>query len=334
LDDISVFPNIYIKFATLKKPGLIIMETEIITMKKNEYKYVVAEMPFGIHIDVSDELNDHLQQYEPFLTLDKTLDMAFFLNVFPPDGLENFESYGSQIADFNEEGQRMQIYKSNDGEYSILMALDYDEAGCCLLTINKNFSQAWLRTTGSSQMRFYGFNSAMMMMYAFAGSTRHNLLIHSSVIRKNGCGYLFLGKSGTGKSTHSGLWLKYIPDAELLNDDNPVLRFGDDEIPMVYGSPWSGKTPCYRNIKARIGGFVSLNQASFNKIQRLPIVSAYAVLLPAISNMKWERQLNDGINETINSIISKIPIFRLDCLPDEAAANMSYRELTAYIKNE
>jgi len=291
-------------------------------------------MSFEVHLDVSDELNDHLQQYDPFLTVDKTSDVAFLVNVLSTSPSENLKPDIPQIANFDEEGQRMQIYKSDAREYSILMTLDSDEVGCCLLTINNDFSQAWLRTTGSLQMRVYGFNSAMMMMYAFAGATRHNLLIHSSVVRKNGRGYLFLGKSGTGKSTHSSLWLKYIPDTELLNDDNPVLRFGDDCIPMVYGTPWSGKTPCYRNVEARIGGFVSLNQAPFNKIQRLSILPAYAALLPAVSNMKWERRLNDGINQTINSIISNVPIFRLDCLPDETAARMSYGELTSDIKSE
>ena len=238
-------------------------------------------MSFEVHLDVSDELNDHLQQYDPFLTVDKTSDVAFLVNVLSTSPSENLKPDIPQIANFDEEGQRMQIYKSDAGEYSILMTLESDEVGCCLLTISNDFSQAWLRTTGSLQMRVYGFNSAMMMMYAFAGATRHNLLIHSSVVRKNGRGYLFLGKSGTGKSTHSSLWLKYISDTELLNDDNPVLRFGDDCIPMVYGTPWSGKTPCYRNVEARIGGFVSLNQAPFNKIQRLSILPAYAALLPA-----------------------------------------------------
>lgn len=302
-------------------------------IKKNKYRYIVAEMPFEILLDTSDELNDCLQQYEPFSTLDKTLDIAFLLNVLPSDSFENIKPDCSQIADFDEEGQRMQIYKSDAGEYSILMTLDDDRTGGCLLTINNDFSQAWLRTTCSSQMHFYGFNSAVMMMYAFAGATRHHLLIHSSVIKKDGLGYLFLGKSGTGKSTHSGLWLKYIPGTELLNDDNPVICCGEDNIPMVYGSPWSGKTPCYRNVEARIGGFVSLHQAPYNKIQRLPIVPAYAALFPTVSNMKWERRLNDGINETINSIICNVPIYRLDCLPDDAAANMSYRELTADIKH-
>ena len=57
---------------------------------------------------------------------------------------------------------------------------------------------------------------------------------------------MLLGKSGTGKSTHSRLWLKYIPDTKLLNDDNPAVRIMDNNTIMIYGTPWSGKTPCYK----------------------------------------------------------------------------------------
>ena len=59
-------------------------------------------------------------------------------------------------------------------------------------------------------MRSFGLNDALMLIYAFAGSFRQTMLIHASCIRYNGFGYPFIAKSGTGKSTHSSLWLKHI----------------------------------------------------------------------------------------------------------------------------
>lgn len=287
-------------------------------------------MVFELNIDNEDSMTRHLQPYTPFLTDDEGRgEMAFSFSVINDSTAVVDVPEDDMVADFDEEGQRMQLYRNASGAYSILMTLASEPSGRCLLSMNKDFSQATFVSVGSEQMRVYGVNSGMMMMFAFAGASRHTLLIHSSVIRKEGHGYLFLGKSGTGKSTHSSLWLKHIPDTDLLNDDNPALRYGEDGIAMVYGTPWSGKTPCYRNIKARIGGFVSLHQAPFNRIARLPIIQAYAALLPAVSNMKWERQLSDGVNDTINSIIKSVPVFCLDCLPDEAAARMSYEALMA-----
>ena len=128
---------------------------------------------------------------------------------------------------------------------------------------------------------------------------------------------MFLGTSGIGKSTHARLWLKYIPDTELVNDDNPVVRDG-----VVYGSPWSGKTPCYRNVKYPVGGLVMLSQAPYNKIQPLKGIAAYVALVPSISGMRWNKRIADGLHATENAIASNIPMWHLDCLPDEEAARV------------
>jgi serine kinase of HPr protein (carbohydrate metabolism regulator) len=55
------------------------------------------------------------------------------------------------------------------------------------------------------------------------------LKLHASVIEKEGRALLFLGKSGTGKSTHSRLWQQYVPGCSLLNDDEPVVRVNDEQ---------------------------------------------------------------------------------------------------------
>jgi hypothetical protein len=66
------------------------------------------------------------------------------------------------------------------------------------------------------------------------------LLLHASVLEYKGNGYAFLGRSGTGKSTHTGLWLQYIKDTEILNGDKPILGVTEQEI-VAYGTPWMGK---------------------------------------------------------------------------------------------
>ena len=73
----------------------------------------------------------------------------------------------------------------------------------------------------------------------------HSIAIHSSVIVHSGRAVLFLGESGTGKSTHTRLWREHIPGAQLLNDDSPIVRVVEG-VPTVFGSPWSGKTPATR----------------------------------------------------------------------------------------
>ena len=130
------------------------------------------------------------------------------------------------------------------------------------------------REPHQSLMRF-----GLWIMFGIAISPEA-IAIHSSTIECEGRAVLFLGESGTGKSTHTRLWQEHIPGARLLNDDSPIIRMYQGQA-TAFGSPWSGKTPCYRNISRPIAGIVRLSQAPANEITRLSILRAVGSLLPS-----------------------------------------------------
>lgn len=177
---------------------------------------------------------------------------------------------------------------------------------------------------GEAEARFVA-NNFLMMLYAFASAPHGTLLMHASVVAYQGKGYLFLGKSGTGKSTHSRLWLNHIEGCYLLNDDNPLLHIDPlQEEVTVYGSPWSGKTPCYRNERMPLGALVRLEQAPENSIERLKSVHALASVMPSCSNLKPDPQVLGGVMGSLNRLIRRVPVYRLRCLPDEEAARLCH----------
>lgn len=148
--------------------------------------------------------------------------------------------------------------------------------------------------------------------------------VHSSCIVANGGGVLFLGESGTGKSTHTRLWRENIEGATLLNDDSPLVRVEDGEV-YVYGSPWSGKTPCYRQERFPLVGCVRLSQAPYNKITSLSVIKSYGALHPSFApEFAYSRELYDKIQDILNAIISVVPCWHLECLPNAEAAELSY----------
>lgn len=78
-----------------------------------------------------------------------------------------------------------------------------------------------------------------------------------------------------------------------------------------------------------LGGCVRLSQAPFNKIQRLSPLKAYAALHPSCPpEFAYDEVLYEGISDTLDDILSKVPVFHLACLPDEAAAQLSHSTLT------
>jgi hypothetical protein len=114
-----------------------------------------------------------------------------------------------------------------------------------------------------------------------------------------------------------------------VNDDNPVVTVVDGK-PFVHGSPWSGKTPCYRNVTLPLGAIVVLSQAPYNRMEQIQGIQAYTELVPNISGKRWDSRIADGLHHTENVLVSMVPMFHLECLPDEAAVHLCLKK----IKNE
>lgn len=169
---------------------------------------------------------------------------------------------------------------------------------------------------------------ALWTAYGIMSVNSGKIPIHGSCIVNNERAYLFLGESGTGKSTHTRLWRQYIEGSVLLNDDSPIISVEDDGV-FIYGSPWSGKTPCYKQERYPLCGCVRLSQAPFNKIQRQSILNAYAALHPSCPpEFAYDETLYAGISKSLDGILGQVPIYRLACLPDEAAARLSYETIS------
>lgn len=291
-------------------------------MSKRTTYYRVGRLTYRVVFD--DEANDEalIPSSEPFKVHGADDSVLFTLRV--DDSLSPREG-GDEIGQFDCGGNNHGVYMFEDGSYQIVVS-DIHGRRCCLLYASHDFSEGVVALRGDYQMRSFGLNNSLMMMYAFAGATRDTVLMHASVIRKDGVGYLFLGVSGTGKSTHTANWQKYIDGADLVNDDNPVVRFVDGET-VVFGSPWSGKTPCYKNTEAPVGGFVQLEQAPLNDIRTMPAIEAFASLLTSCSVMKWDRRVYSGACDTICHILESTHTYLLRNLPDEAAVRLSYETL-------
>ena len=273
--------------------------------------YTVAG--YGFTVDAEETVFSGMEQYKPFLDEENT-DSLFTLYVQ--------ESVTPIIYNVKykqeDEGQVMLSGETPDGKTVLEYQLRGKVAGW--LVCSHDFTEGNVYYNKERQ-RLFVVNNALMMMYTFITSDKQTTLFHSSVVSYQGKAYMFLGKSGTGKSTHSQLWLKYIEGTELVNDDNPVVRIIDGEA-RVYGSPWSGKTPCYRNVDYPIGGIVKLKQAPFNEIRRMKAVEAYVALAMSISGMRWNTKMGDGLHHTENLLTATVPVWHLSCLPDQNAAEL------------
>ncbi len=168
---------------------------------------------------------------------------------------------------------------------------------------------------------------ALWIAYGLPALWHGRVSIHSSVVVCHGRAVLCLGESGTGKSTHTRLWLNNIEGCHLLNDDGPVVAVENGET-AVYGSPWSGKAPCFRQERYPVAGFIRIVQAPYNRIHRLSTVAAFTAVQPSCPpTLAHEERCFDQIVAFISDLLDTTPVFRLECLPDADAARLSYNTL-------
>lgn len=287
--------------------------------------YIVAQYRIrteGAHCDLAE---CGLAGFRPF-EVETDLSVAADLDIRFGEGLslDDYATFES-IYDFEfEEEYAACRFGRYDGGYLFVMT----KAEQNMIFVKPDGSNSVLCNMGNGAnadatlLRF-----GLWIMFGITIAPLGAIAIHSSVIVKDGGAALFLGESGTGKSTHTRLWRENIEDAKLLNDDSPIIRLVNG-VPTVFGSPWSGKTPCYRNLSFPIRGFVRLSQAPHNKIKRLGTLNAIGALLPSCPPaFAYDDNLQDCICDTLSQMIANVPVYHLECLPDGDAARLSYNTI-------
>lgn len=163
---------------------------------------------------------------------------------------------------------------------------------------------------------------------------KHNgLFVHSAVISMDGCGYMFSGRSGAGKSTHIMQWVKYFGSdrVKVINGDKPVIRFFDDGI-YAYGSPWHGIEGWSINSKVKLKSVCFIKQASENRIRRM---KAPEILYKLINQTVIPSEADDKLAYfgLLDKFISSLDFYELECDVSENAVKTAYNAMRGE-KNE
>lgn len=148
-------------------------------------------------------------------------------------------------------------------------------------------------------------------------------IFHSSYIVRDGRAILFTAPSGTGKSTQAELW-RVLRGAEIINGDRSVVRLVEsagarDYVAAADGIPFAGSSQICKNQTEPLAAIVYLGQAPRTTIRRLRGFEAFRSVWEGVSVNTWDETDVALVSETVRCVVQTVPVYRLDCTPDESA---------------
>ncbi len=152
------------------------------------------------------------------------------------------------------------------------------------------------------------------------------ILLHSSCIVVDNKAYAFSADSGTGKSTHTQLWLKHFGDrAYMLNDDKPAIRMIGDEV-YACGTPWSGKYDYSSPRVVPLAGICFLERSENNWIKKADTGRAvFNIFSQTVRKLNADKMEN--LFDVLEQIFAKVPLYELGCNISEEAMLTSYNAM-------
>ena len=138
------------------------------------------------------------------------------------------------------------------------------------------------------------------------------LLMHGAVIAEANEAFLFVGKSGVGKTTHINKWLDHLANAFVINGDKPFIKFHGMDPPLACGSPWAGKERMYTNTAVPLKSIILLERAEDNHIEQIPFIQAFPTLLQQTFRPDDEEKMRKTLH-LMQRLCPTVTFWRFQC---------------------
>ena len=169
-----------------------------------------------------------------------------------------------------------------------------------------------------------GLKDGFGVMSAIKSARLHHILaahgaviLHASYVLINGEAILFSAPCGTGKSTQAELWKKH-RGARIVNGDRAIVRFTENGL-TAGGIYYSGTSEYCENYTAPLKAIVLLGQAKENSVTRCGGGEAMRRLFRECTYTAEFENDPAKIAGIVADVVNSVPVYKLDCLPDESA---------------
>ncbi len=282
--------------------------------------YKIGGLTFQTEDFFDDDAKYHLSFYQTEQT--DTPDIRFIIHT---DCSDIQPPKGKLVAEVN----CRKWYETEDGGYAFVDQIPgLSDKILNLIVCDQSFQnvEAWFCPSSvlnldQDRRPYHMIQEVLRYSYLFAGGT----IIHASSLAYQGKGLLFSAPSGTGKSTHTGLWKKFAPGTKIVNDDMPVIRKIGDRV-HLFGAPWSGKNSIHENIEVPLSAIVFIERAKSCDLSPMDKTEAIFKIFEAIRKpivpLLAEKNL-----DVLAQMVETLPIYRLRCDISEEAVKAAMQAL-------
>ena len=155
----------------------------------------------------------------------------------------------------------------------------------------------------------------------------NRFLMHAAVLAYEGEAYAFTGRSGIGKSTHTGLWLDKIDGSYILNGDKPILSVEADGKIYAHGTPWMGKEGRGTKGSVPLKAICFLEQSKENSIERLEKSETVSRIFSQLL-LPTEEEAAMKTLELCDKLVNGVEAYLLRCNVTEEAVKTSFEKMS------
>lgn len=289
------------------------------------YLYTIAGIEMLLDIPFSVEIKEDSVEFLELMEMrEEQIESSDLIVVrfSPMDSITMNEDEGIRVDSRREvqeeQDKKIYIYNYSDIPYACL-EMQTDRIVC-------RYLEKYSSLLNDSQKLFnlLGMEAVFLKKKTF--------ILHSSFIRWKGDGILFTAPSGYGKSTQAALWEKY-EHAEILNGDRAAINRKGEEW-YAHGMPYAGTSGIYRNECAPVRVAFVIRKATQNRVRRLTLPEAVRYLYSEVTVHQWDEEFVNEIMNLLMEFAAQVPVYYLECLPDESAVELAKRVLEAEKEKE
>lgn len=169
----------------------------------------------------------------------------------------------------------------------------------------------------------------LQLPFLYLAQRHHMAVLHSASVLYEGKAWLFSASSGTGKSTHAGLWHSLL-QTPVLNGDLNLLAIENGQA-LIHGIPWCGSSGLTDTATHSLGGIILLRQSPKNYIEQLSEDQKRLLVLQRLISPAWDGKLYGHSLRLVDALARQILICRLHCTPHPDAVEAIRSEIHRYL---